>query len=107
MNPTPNQPCSIINRAPSNPLFPIGRLLATPGAIDLLAERGLSPFEFVSRHRQGDWGNLDDEDVQANRAALIHGNRLLSSYQLDTNTRLWIITEADRSATTLLLPSEY
>ncbi|MFA7268468.1 MAG: hypothetical protein WC073_03910 [Sterolibacterium sp.] len=107
MNPTTNQPCSVINGVPSNQLFPIGRLLATPGAIDLLAERGLSTFEFVSRHRQGDWGDLDDEDVQANRAALIHGSRLLSSYQLDANTRLWIITEADRSATTLLLPSEY
>lgn len=107
MHATPNQPGSIVNHAPEKPLFPIGRLLATPGAIDLLAERGLSPFEFVSRHWLGDWGDLDAEDVQANRAALIHGSRLLSSYRIDANTRLWIITEADRTATTLLLPSEY
>lgn len=106
MSPT-SQHGSIINRAPPNPLFTIGRLLATPGAIELLAERGLSPFEFVSRHRQGDWGDLDEEDVQANCAALTHGSRLLSSYRLDADTRLWIITEADRSVTTLLLPSEY
>ena len=98
---------SLINRRPDKPLFPLGQLLVTPGAIALLKEWALSPIEFISRHWQGDWGNLDAEDVQANQAALIHGTRLLSSYDILGKQKLWIITEADRSATTLLLPEEY
>lgn len=98
---------SIINRRPDNTLFPLGKTLATPGAVALLQELELSPFEFIARHWQGDWGNLDPEDVQANAAALRYGYRLLSSYEIGANQKLWIITEADRSATTLLLPEEY
>lgn len=98
---------SFINRRPENTLFPLGKILATPGAIALLQELALTPFEFIARHWQGDWGDLDEEDVQANKAALRYGYRLLSSYVIGCNQKLWIITEADRSATTLLLPEEY
>lgn len=89
------------------PLFAIGRLVATPGAIGMLHQRKLSPFHFVSRHLNGDWGDLDGEDRKENQSALANGTRIFSSYQIDEKTRLWIITEADRSATTLLLPEEY
>ena len=98
---------SFINRRPENTLFPLGKTYATPGAVALLQELEISPFEFIARHWQGDWGNLDPEDVQANAAALRYGYRLLSNYEIGAGQRLWIITEADRSATTLLLPEEY
>jgi hypothetical protein len=98
---------SNINRQPANTLFPLGKTSATPGAIALLQELALTPFEFIARHWQGDWGDLDPEDVQANVAALRYGYRLLSNYEIGAGRRLWIITEADRSATTLLLPEEY
>ena len=62
--------------------------------------------EFLLRHHTGDWGDLDPEDVEANRAALHYGSRLLSSYDIG-HQKLWIITEADRSTTTVLLPEEY
>jgi hypothetical protein len=73
----------------------------------MLKAHQLSPFDFVSRHWQGDWGDLDNEDIKANQAALRYGSRLLSCYRIGEDTRLWIITEGDRSATTLLLPDEY
>ena len=92
---------------PDKPLFFLGRLVATPGALDLLNHLELSPLDFVSRHWRGDFGDLDDHDVKANEYALRHGLRLLSSYRINANDKLWIITEADRSSTTLLLPKEY
>ncbi len=107
MKPCTTHHPSIINLRPTKPLFAIGKLVATPGAVDMLKAHQLSPFDYVNRHLQGDWGDLDAEDVQANQVALRHGTRLLSCYRIDQETRLWIITEADRSATTLLLPEEY
>ena len=98
---------SVINIAPETPLFNLGKLVATPGAIELLKQHELSPFDYVTRHWQGDWGDLDPEDVEANQAALRCETRLLSSYRIGDQAKLWIITEADRSSTTLLLPSEY
>ena len=89
------------------PLFPLGHLCATPGALAVLQARSLSPFPFLERHVRGDWGDLDAEDVQANDTALQRGTRLLSAYDLGSHDTLWIITEADRSVTTLLLPEEY
>ena len=71
-----------------------------------LQENDLTPYEFLHRHHTGDWGDLDPEDVEANRAALHYGSRLLSSYEIG-NQKLWIITEADRGTTTVLLPEEY
>jgi hypothetical protein len=87
--------------------LPLGRLLSTPGAIEATAKAGQDPLELLSRHRTGDWGEVDTGDSAANDQAVIHGARILSVYTLKDGVRLWIITEADRSATTLLLPDEY
>jgi hypothetical protein len=87
--------------------FPIGTLVATPGALAALEAAGQSPAEFLSRHARRDWGELDDEDRASNNDALYTFGRLLSAYTLADQSRLWIITEADRSATTLLTPDEY
>ena len=89
------------------PTFPLGQVVATPGALEALEQSGQSPAMFLNRHVVGDWGNVDDEDKQANDQALIEGTRLLSAYRLSDGTKIWIITEADRSSTCLLLPSEY
>jgi hypothetical protein len=87
--------------------FPLGQVVSTPGVLELLERAGRQPLEFVARHAVGDWGELNEHDRLVNEHALIHGGRLLSSYILDNGQRLWIITEHDRSASTLLLPSEY
>jgi hypothetical protein len=92
---------------PFQPKFPLGQLVATRGAVAALAESGHSPMEFVRRHQEGDWGELPEEDTRANEYALTHGLRLLSAYTLRTGVPIWIITEADRSATTIMLPEEY
>ena len=85
------------------PRFPLGRTVATPGAIALGIELGLC----MHRHHCGDWGDLDDCDKQANEDALIQGDRILSHYKLEGGRRIYIITEADRSSTCILLPEEY
>jgi hypothetical protein len=84
----------------------LGQVVATPGALNLLQRANLNPFPMLLRHRSGDRGDAQPEDASANEAAAIHGNRVLSSYEV-AGQPLWIITEADRSATTLLLPEEY
>ena len=89
------------------PKFPLGQFVATPGAVEAFERSRQSPTIFVRRHRKGDWGDLDVDDIQENAFSLTHGLRLLSAYTLKDETRIWIITEADRSATTILLPSEY
>lgn len=96
-------------REPGNrrPLFPLGRLLSTPGALAACTEARVQPLTYIARHVTGDWGELPPEDVQSNEIALKRGGRLFSGYTLPTSERLWVITEADRSATTLLLPQEY
>lgn len=88
------------------PRFAIGQLLATPAALACLEQAGLSLFDLIARHVTGDWGDLCPEDVQANEAALRYGNRLLSVYRVGDHT-CYMITEARREATTLLLRSEY
>ena len=88
-------------------LFPLGQIVATPGALSALERAKQPPTYFLARHAIGDWVELDPSDVAENRYSLVHGFRLLSSYQTDAGEKLWIITEADRSATTLLLPDEY
>ena len=88
-------------------LFSLGQVVATPGALAALEEAGQSPSEFLTRHVHGDWGEVDEHDQQANDDAVQDGSRLLSSYVLTTNTKIWIITEADRSSTCYLLPEEY
>jgi hypothetical protein len=88
-------------------LFPLGDLVATPGALSILENCGIIPMRLIARHGQGDWGEISSQDAQANVDALSLGGRLLSSYTLAGDTKIWIITEADRSSTTILLPSEY
>ena len=87
--------------------FALGAIVATPGALGALEEAGESPGIFIKRHITGDWGELDEEDRRENELSVAHGFRLLSSYTLSNGTKIWVITEADRSSTTLLLPSEY
>jgi hypothetical protein len=92
--------------------FSLGRIVATPGALHALHDAGQQPGEFLARHVCGDWGSLDNEDRQANDAALIDGSRLLSAYTTRKGERIWIITEAVnevglRYSSTLILPSEY
>ena len=96
-----------MNSLPTIPLFPPGRLVATPGALALLERVNKSPLEYISRHLRGDWGDLDPEDKTENELSVKYGFRLLSSYQVTGDENLWVITEADRSVTTLLLPEEY
>ena len=92
--------------------FPLGRLLATPGALAVLEEAGQTPLEFIARHARGDWGDVCADDKQANEDALVDGSRLLSSYKTSNGEKLWIITEAQddngcRAASTILRPDEY
>lgn len=89
------------------PLFSLGQLVATPGALSACEEARADPLFYLRRHVRGDWGDLGDEDKTANDTALTTGARILSAYTLTTDERLWIITEADRAYTTLLLPIEY
>jgi hypothetical protein len=89
------------------PLFKLGQVVATPGALAAFEEAGLTPWEFLSRHVQGDWGDLNDVDREANDRSVEDGSRILSAYHLKTGVKVWIITEADRSSTCLLLPDEY
>ncbi|MDE2051292.1 MAG: hypothetical protein KGJ72_09760 [Gammaproteobacteria bacterium] len=91
----------------SPPRFAHGRLLITPGVRALIQETRLNVLPYLHRHLQGDWGDLCDADRRANDAALCNGDRLLSSYAVSPTQKLWIITEYDRSVTTLLLPDEY
>lgn len=88
-------------------LFPMGRPAITPSAEAALNAVGIHPIKLLARHIHGDWGNLSVEDLAANELALLTGKRLLSSYTLPDGEKVWIITEADRSATTILLPDEY
>lgn len=87
--------------------FPFGQVVATPGALDALAKTGELAALFLARHGIGDWGVLSEEDIETNEHALANGGRLMSAYDLADGQRLWIITEWDRSVTTLLLPDDY
>jgi hypothetical protein len=97
----------IANPSPqSAPLFPMGQIVATPAVADHFAAHGVSPLEYLVRHVRGDWGDVPPEDAAANQASIERGTRILSSYKVASET-IWVITEADRSSTTLLFPSEY
>ena len=87
--------------------FPLGSIVATPGALDILQAADQNPLELLDRHVNGDWGDLSEEDRQENELSIDNGYRILSAYGLDTGVKVWVITEADRSVTTILLPSEY
>jgi hypothetical protein len=94
-------------RPPTAPRFPLGRLVATPGALAAFLATQTHPLRYVERHAQGDWGDCDAADWRANDRALGTGARLFSVYTLPDGTRVWIITEADRASTCVLLPEEY
>jgi len=87
--------------------FQPGRIVATPGALAALEASGEVPVGYLARHIAGDWGDVDEHDRRENELSLVHGFRLLSAYTLISGTKIWIITEADRSVTTVLLPEEY
>ena len=92
--------------------FPLGQIVATPGALEALQESGETPWDFISRHVAGNWGDLDAEDKLLNEQALKDGSRLFSAYHTTLGKKLYVISEAvdddgNRAATTLLLPVEY
>ena len=87
--------------------FALGRVVATPGALRVLEKAEQLPAEFLDRHVNGDWGEVPEEDRQENEFSVEHGFRILSAYTTRAGDRIWILTEADRSATTILLPHKY
>ena len=93
--------------AVKTPRFPLGQIVATPGAIEAMEESGQTADFFLDQHVQGQWGQVDEEDWEANNRSLMDGTRLVSAYQTLKGVKIWVITEADRSATTLLLPEDY
>lgn len=90
-----------------NKRFKLGQLVATPGALQALESAGQSAIEFLSRHQQGDWGDCCQNDRKENEYSVNRTLRIFSVYHTEKGEKLWVITEADRSSTTVLLPSEY
>jgi hypothetical protein len=90
-------------------LFPLGRTVITAAALDALTIRGLAAIipTILARHELGDWGDLEEADRTANAIAIQEGERLLSAYDIHDDLRVWVITERDRSITTILLPQNY
>lgn len=89
------------------PRFALGQVVATPAALELLQQHSRTPLEFITRHHQGDWGDICEEDRNANETALNDGIRLFSAYKLNDDDRIWVITEADRTSTCVLTPDCY
>ena len=87
--------------------FEPGQIVATPGALEAFRSSGDDPLAYLARHLAGDWGDVDKDDRRENELSLQNGWRLLSAYTLSKGTKIWVITEADRSSTCVLLPSEY
>ncbi len=88
------------------PLFPLGRVVATPGALNALVIARQDPGELLERHQGGDWGEVPAEDARENELSVREGFRIVSSYPAGAG-RVWLITEADRSSTCILLPEDY
>jgi hypothetical protein len=95
------------NQQPTFAHFPLGQTYITPGAEEALLIAGQTGIEFLRRHMSGDFGDVSDEDLRENEHSLREGFRLLSVYRTTKGEKLWIIAEADRTSTTILLPSEY
>jgi hypothetical protein len=89
------------------PLFELGKTVATPGAMEAMQEAGVNPGELLTRHVTGDYGDVCEEDGGLNDEAIKEGTRILSVYKVTDELTIWVITEADRSSTCLLLPDEY
>jgi hypothetical protein len=96
-----------ITKTENKALFDLGQTVMTIGAKEALEDSNELPITFLSKHQSGDWGIVGKEDKQENEFSLKNGFRLLSAYRTANGEKLWIITEADRSITTILLPSEY
>lgn len=88
-------------------LFSLGQVVATPGALEAMDQYAINAADLIQRHQSGDWGNVPLSDAEENDKSVANGWRILSSYALGNDQNIWIITEADRSVTTLLLPEEY
>lgn len=88
-------------------LFSVGRVMATPGALEAMDTAGVNWAGLLARHVAGDWHDMTAEDAEANAQAIQDGDRVLSAYELPGGVRVWVLTEWDRSMTTLLLPDEY
>lgn len=95
------------NTTPSAVRFPLGRLFMTQGAIEALEEAGQSPQDFISRHARLEQGELCNDDQRENEFSVDKPLRIFSAYKTSKGVKIWVITEADRSATTILLPEEY
>lgn len=88
--------------------FELGQLVATPASLELLEECDVSPSYLLEKHQRGDWGSVPKADARENEYSIKHGFRVVSSYDVgDEGRKVWILTEADRSVTTILLPEEY
>ena len=87
--------------------FSLGQICATPGALQAITEAEQEPLEFLARHQSGDWGDVCEEDRKENEFSLTRRLRLFSVYHTSKDVKIWVITEADRSITTILLPEEY
>jgi len=90
----------------NRPLFALGQVVSTPAVLAHLTEHRIHPLAYLRRHQCGDWGNVPPEDALENDFSVLNGLRVLSSFEIVAE-RIWIITEADRSSTTLLFPNEY
>ncbi len=99
--------CTNTRTTASVRLFPLGQIVATTGALEALDRYAINAMDLIKRHQSGDWGNVPPGDAEENQRSVENGWRVLSSYAISGNQNLWIITEADRSVTTLLLPEEY
>ena len=88
-------------------LLKLGQIAITPGALAEITDAGQTPFEFLIPHMHGNWGELSNDDKELNDLAVHQGDRILSAYKTGKNVKIWIITEWDRSVTTILLPEEY
>jgi len=86
--------------------FELGQMVATPGALQYMKDNNLSVISILSRHANGDWSDMDKEDAMSNYQATQTGGRIFSSFKVGPD-KLWVITEADRSSTCILLPDEY
>jgi hypothetical protein len=91
----------------AKPLFPLGAIVSTPGALRAFQTSGEEPATYLDRHVCGDWGELGPLDKALNDRGIEGGDRIFSSYRLKDQTKIWIITEHDRSVTTVLLPADY
>ena len=94
------------------PLFNLGQVVITPGALEALTEREVIPLDLLARHLRGDWAEMEPDDQEANRQALVDGSRIFTRYTLADSALIWIITEAkdengSRASTCILLPEEY